>query len=444
MSTEQYRPGPVATETMPVGQAFDGMPFTRKHVMAGGALLFAFIIDAWEMLILSYVAGPVQQELGIGPTGIGFLISAMFIGMIPGALLWGPVTDRIGRRKACALSLGAYGVVALISALSVNFWMLWGLRFFAGFVMAGVFTMVFPYFEELLPTKHRGRATVFLAAGWPFGVFIAVGVSAAFLDVGGWRLVIAISALAGLWAIAIWKWVPESPYWLVAHGRQDEAKAVLRELSNGATEPTGELTVATGGSPLRRILTGRIGRFTAVQVVLNFAFSWGYWGLATWLPELLQERGLSVSGSFSFIAITTVAMIPGYASAAYLTGRFGRKWIFVIYLGLGAVGGFSFAFANSMTQLFIGSCVMYFFAQGAWGVWDTWIGELYTTQTRSLGYSLAIAGQRVANAIAPSVIGFFVAVSAGFSWTVAFIVAFLVVAVLLSLTFPETEGKELA
>lgn len=436
--------GSVKSEAMPTGRVFDDMPFTRQHVKAGSTLLFAFIIDAWEMLILSYVANPIEKELGIGATGVGFLISAIFLGMIPGALVWGALTDRIGRRKACVLSLAAYGVVTLVAAFSVSFWMLWGLRFLAGFAMAGVFTMVFPYFEELLPTKHRGRATVFLAAGWPFGVFIAVGVSAAFLDIGGWRLVIGVSALAGLWAVMIWKWVPESPYWLVAQGRHAEAKAVLRRLSNGATDPQQDLTVAGSGTSLRAILSGRIGRFTVLQVLLNFAFSWGYWGLATWLPSLLQERGFSVGDSFSFIAATTVAMLPGYASAAYLTGRFGRKWVFVIYIGLGAVGGFWFAFAGSVTQLFLGSCLMYFFAQGAWGVWDTWVGELYNTQTRSLGYSLAVAGQRGANAVAPSVIGLFVALSAGFSWTVASIIAFLVIALALSFTFPETEGKELA
>jgi putative MFS transporter len=430
---------------LPVGRVFDDMPLTREHAKAGFALFFAFIIDAWELLILSYVATPVEHEFRIGPALIGWLLSALFLGMIPGAILWGPVTDRIGRKAACIISLAAYGAVSLVSAASVSFWMLWITRFLAGFAVAGVFTMVFPYFEELLPVRHRGRATVFLAAGWPFGVFIALGVSAALVNAGGWRAVVAVSSLASLWALVIWRWVPESPYWLAAHGRQEEAKASIQRMGRVTVDPRQSLAVTRGAShALREILSGRIGIYTVVQVVLNFAFSWGYWGLATWLPTLLQHRGLSISGSLAFIAVTTVAMIPGYVTAAFLTARFGRKWVFVVYIALGAFGGFYFAYANTMAKLYIGSIILYFFAQGAWGIWDTWVGEVYPTRLRSVGYSWAVAGQRVANTIAPTVIGLFVAASAGFSPTVAFITAFLVVTLLLALVFPETEGKELA
>jgi MFS transporter, putative metabolite:H+ symporter len=434
-----------AGAVLPIGRVFDEMPLTREHAKVGFALLFAFIIDAWELLILSYVAIPVEQQFHVGPALVGWLLSALFLGMIPGAILWGPITDRIGRKSACIISLAAYGVVSLISAASVSFWMLWATRFLAGFAVTGVFTMVFPYFEELLPVRHRGRATVFLAAGWPFGVFIALGVSAALLHAGGWRAVIAVSSLASLWALVIWRWVPESPYWLAARGRQQEARAAIRRIGRVTVDPGQDLTVARGTSHmLREILSGRIGRYTVVQVLLNFAFSWGYWGLATWLPTLLQHRGFSVAGSFAFIAITTVAMIPGYVTAAFLTARFGRKWVFAVYIALGAVGGFFFAYADSLAKLYIGSIILYFFAQGAWGIWDTWVGELYPTRMRSVGYSWAVAGQRVANAIAPTIIGIFVATSAGFSPTVAFITAFLVVTLLLSFVFPETEGKELA
>ncbi|MQA85494.1 MAG: MFS transporter [Streptosporangiales bacterium] len=422
------------------------MPLTSAHYKAGIALFVAFVIEAWEMLIIAFIAGPLSEDLGFGQVATGFLISALFLGMIPGALLWGPVCDRVGRKRTALVSIGAYGVLTLLAATSVSYEMLWALRFIAGLAMSGIFVITFPYFEELLPVRYRGRATVYLASGWPFGTLLAVGVALLLLPLG-WRWVIVVSGLASLWALAIWRWVPESPYWLVNQGRTDEARDVLRRLSGGAVGDDVELTIEHGrgtAANLREMLVGGFGMLTLMQVLVNFTFAYGYWGLATWLPPLLQERGLSQTGSLAFIAITALFMIPGYITASSLTGRYGRKRVFLAYIIVAAIGGFLFAAANSVTMLYLASFVLWFFALGAWGVWDTWFGELYPTRLRANGYAWGVASQRVANAIAPTITGVFVASGAGFTGTVAFVEAFVVVAALLAFYFRETEGLELA
>ncbi|MGP4014299.1 MFS transporter [Saccharopolyspora sp. 5N708] len=427
-----------------VGKIFADMPLTRQHLKAGIALFFAFVIEAWEMLILSYVSSPIEREFSVGPTSIGFLLSAMFFGMIPGALAWGWWVDRNGRKPACIISLGSYGIVSALSALAPNYWSLWGLRFLSGIALAGILVTVFLYFEELVPVRYRGRATVFLAAGWPFGTLIAVGVAAGLLDVLGWRWVLFISSLSGLWALVVWKWAPESPYWAVRHGRIEQARAAVSWLSRGTINPTGPLSLReataqrSAGLRSRRLLV-----MTGVQAVINFSLSWGYWGLQTWLPGLLAERGLSLPDSYTFIAISAVFMIPGYLAASWLTGRIGRKRVFLVFVLFGSVGGLTFAYSETLAWLYVGNFMMSFFAQGAWGVWDTWLGEIYPTASRGKGYSIGITAQRVANAVAPSVIGLLVAVSVGFTPTVVFIEVFFLVALLFALALPETEGVEL-
>src|SRR5882757_753787 len=86
---------PVAQD-YPIGHAFKAMPFARIHLRIGCVLFVALAIEAWEMLILTYVAGDLARDLSLSQTQVGFAISALFLGMIPGALLWGPVSDRIG------------------------------------------------------------------------------------------------------------------------------------------------------------------------------------------------------------------------------------------------------------------------------------------------------------------------------------------------------------
>lgn len=439
-------PGPRTASpprSMAVGHAFRDMPFGSVHIKICAVLFFAFAIEAWEMLMLTYVASDLGTSLQVGMTEVGIAISALFLGMIPGSLIWGPISDRIGRKATCAWSFAGYGVFTLLSCFAPNFEILSVARFLSGLLFSGVFTVTFPYFEELLPVKVRGRATVYLAAGWPIGTLAALG-TAALIGGQGWRWVIAVSALASLWGIVLYKVVPESPYWLARRGRNEDAHDVLDRLGARGVSRSTVLTVSQGKKqPIWSLFKGRMGRITVIQVLINFTFSWGYWGLQTWMPTLLQGRGLSASSSLSFIALSTVLMIPGYMSASYLTGRFGRKWIFTIYVLAAAAGGFFFATASTETEMYIGMFSLAFFALGAWGVWDTWMGELYPSALRGSGYGSGIFGQRVANTVAPSLVGFLLASATGTTSTILFINMFLFATVILGLFLPETEGSEL-
>jgi putative MFS transporter len=443
MSTDDLVHSRSAVTTLPVGTVFARMSLTAAHVKVGIALFMAFAIESWEMLSLTYVAGDLQRGLGITTAQMGLVISALFLGMIPGSLVWGSIADRIGRRRTCTLSFATYGVITLISSVAPNYEILMVARLLSGFAFAGVFAITFPYFEELLPVRNRGRAAVFLASGWPIGVLAAVGVAALVGD-HGWRVVVVVSAAASLWALVVRRWVPESPYWLAQQGRSDEAYDSLAHLGATDLDRSHILTVPDlkAGSVIA-MFKGPLGRITVIQVAVNFLFSWGYWGLQTWLPTLLQERGLSASSSLGFVAISAVFMIPGYVSAALLTGRFGRKKVFIVYVLAAAAGGLYFASADTLTELYAGIFALSFFSLGAWGVWDTWIGELYPSPVRGMGYSLGVFGQRVANTVAPSLVGLLLAHASGFSSTVIFIDLFLVATALLGLVLPETEGKEL-
>ncbi|MEV5327545.1 MFS transporter [Nonomuraea sp. NPDC052634] len=427
--------------TLPIGAAFDHMPFTRRHVLIGLALFIAFVIESWEQLALVYVSGDLGVRLGIGEAGIGVVLSAVAFGMIPGVLVWGPVADRIGRRPTAFWSLLGYGVLALASAFATSAEMLVAVRVASGLALAGIYTITFPYFLELLPTRHRGRAAVYLSIGWPIGMLTAIGAAVLLGDLG-WRVVVIASAVAGLWAFAVRGWVPESPYWLAARGRHEQARAVLRELRSPDVEATFTVAGERAGRPLDLFGSG-LARITVVMLALNFVFSWGYWGLQAWLPTLLQERGLTLSASLGFAALSALMMIPGYVSASLLTGRYGRKKVFLAYVAAAALGGLWFATASSTTGLYLGNFVLSFFSLGAWGVWNTWNGEFYPTRLRGTGYSWATAAQLVATTVAPAAVGALLAAATGFTATMLIINAFMVATALLALPLPETEGREL-
>jgi putative MFS transporter len=427
-----------------VGEIFAAMPLTAEHWKAGIALFFSFVIEAWEMMIIIMASGMVTADLGLTPGRLGSLMGSIFLGMIPGCLLWGKVTDSIGRKKAMVASLASYGVISLLSSLSPTYGILWWTRFVSGAALSGVLVSAFIYFEELLPVKTRGRATVYLASGWPLGMLIAIGVTQALRNTS-WHWILAVSSLAGFWALVVWALVPESPYWAVGKGNQELAKQSLRRLSVGRLQlDLDQVALVVDeykqGS-FRELFQPQLWRVTGLQMIVNFCFCWGYWALASWMPLLLAKKGLSTPEGNEFMALTALIMFPGYMTASWLTGRYGRKKIMVAFVSLAAIFGFCFAQSRTLAQMYLWSFGLYFFNQGAWGVWDTWMGELYPTDVRGVGYSVGLTVQRVSNSLAPVVIGALLARNTSFSLTVSFISAFLVGTVLFTLFLDETEGE---
>ncbi len=425
-----------------VGSWFEQMPLTRQHWFAGLALFFSFVIESWEMMILIFNSGSIGVELNLDTAQIGKLISAMFLGMIPGAILWGKLMDRLGRKACLVWSLALYWPLPLLSAFASSFESLWLFRAVGGIVLSGVLVVTFPYFEELVPVKTRGRATVYLSAGWPVGVLAAIAVTSALID-QGWRWAIGFSALTGIWAFVVHRLVPESPYWLAEKGRLSEAQDSISRLSRGKVDaivrPMGAET--GGGKPsFFAIFRPPFLHLTALQTLINFCFSWGYWALTSWMPALLAKQGLSTPQGLSFIAISALFMFPGYISASYLTGKIGRKKVMLIFVFVAALAGFGFARSASIQQLYFWNFTLSFFSLGAWGVWNTWLGEIYTTETRGAGFAWGVMAQRVANTVAPVVIGAMLA-STSFVQTVAFISAFLASTFFAAAFLPETEGK---
>ncbi|MFK7886728.1 MAG: MFS transporter [Gammaproteobacteria bacterium] len=428
----------------PVGEWFEDMPLTRAHWLAGFTLFVAFVIESWEMMIIVFSSGAIAADFNLDSTQTGSLISAMFLGMIPGSLMWGKLIGTLGRKHSLLISIGLYGIFPLLSAFSTSFEMLWVVRFLCGVVLSGALVVTFPYFEELVPVHVRGKATVYLSAGWPVGVLVAIGVTTLLLD-QSWRYVVGAGTLVSLWALCVYYFVPESPYWLATKGRTDEADAALRRLSmdtieprsaSGANEPNAQMAFSG-------IFASSTLRITLIQTIINFCFSWGYWGLASWMPTLLAERGLSTPAGLGFMALSALFMFPGYISASYFTGRFGRKKVMLAYVLISTLAGFGFAYSQTLTQMYVWNFTLSFFSLGAWGVWNTWLGEIYDTQNRGAGTAWGVMAQRVANSIAPIAIGA-ILVTSSFVQTVAFIALFLAITFVASLFLPETEGKALA
>jgi len=216
----------------------DRLPWSRWHWRVVIALGITWVIDGLEATLIGAVS-PVllkKETLHFRTDQLGLLTTSYLVGAVLGALVFGYLTDKLGRKKLFTVTLGLYLVSAFLTAFSWNFWSFAVFRFFTGAGIGGEYSAINSAIDELIPARVRGR--VDLAINGTFWLGFAFGAFASLLILDerifrvdlGWRMGFSIGALLGLVIIFFRKHIPESPRWLLTHGYPEEAERVVAEI----------------------------------------------------------------------------------------------------------------------------------------------------------------------------------------------------------------------
>ena len=216
----------------------DRLPWSRFHTLVVVALGITWILDGLEVTLAGSIAGALEQSpvLKFTAVEVGAVSSAYLAGAVSGALLFGYLTDRFGRKKLFMVTLGLYLVATASTAASWDFASFALFRFLTGAGIGGEYAAINSAIQELVPARFRGRTD--LAINGSFWVGAAIGALGAvtLLAPGrlppdwGWRAAFGIGALLGLVILVLRRYVPESPRWLMLHDRLDEADAAIAEI----------------------------------------------------------------------------------------------------------------------------------------------------------------------------------------------------------------------
>ncbi|HTQ14317.1 MAG TPA: MFS transporter [Rhizomicrobium sp.] len=216
----------------------DRLPWSRFHTLVVVALGVTWILDGLEVTLVGSLAGVLGGRGTLGLTGaeIGYAGSAYIAGAVLGALLFGDLTDRFGRKKLFLVTLGVYLAATIATGLSWDFASFALLRFLTGAGIGGEYAAINSAIQEFVPARLRGRVDLFVNGSFWVGAAIGALGSIVVLDPAlvpaayGWRLAFILGgALAGI-VIRLRVFVPESPRWLMTHGRAAEAEAVVAEI----------------------------------------------------------------------------------------------------------------------------------------------------------------------------------------------------------------------
>jgi MFS family permease len=231
------RPNESIVETN-IPARLDRLPWGRFHTRVVVALGITWVLDGLEVTIAGAISGALKQSpsLHFSNADVGIASSAYLAGAVLGAIFFGWLTDRLGRKRLFFITLAVYLVATAATAFSWNLASFVLFRLFTGAGIGGEYTAINSTIQELVPARYRGWTDLVINGSFWIGAAIGAAVSIALLDPRlfdpdfGWRLAFLIGAVLGLVILVMRFWIPESPRWLMVHGRPNEAEEIIAKI----------------------------------------------------------------------------------------------------------------------------------------------------------------------------------------------------------------------
>jgi MFS family permease len=445
--------------TTDIPARMDRLPWSRWHWLIVVGLGTVWILDGLEVTIVGSIAPRLTEPgsgIAISTAQIGAAAAFYVGGACLGALFFGQLTDRFGRKKLFLLTLGVYIIATLATAVSWTAWFFFLCRFLTGAGIGGEYAAINSAIDELIPARVRGRVDLIINGSYWLGAAAGSAVAILLLDKSllsssvGWRISFLLGAILGLAVLFVRRNVPESPRWLFIHGREEEAESIVRSIEQGVEQEEGErldepessITVRQRESiPFREIAKTAFQRYPRRAVL----------GLALFIGQAFLYNGVTFNlgtlystfwkVSSSFVPVFLIVFAAGNFLGPLLLGRLfdtvGRKpMIAGTYLGSAAV-------AAIMAALFTGNALggsawsfqafifaTFFLASAGASAAYLTVSEIFPMETRALAIAFFYAvGTGIGGIIGPLLFGNLIASGNRGEVAVAFFIGAAVMAV---------------
>jgi MFS family permease len=393
--------------TTDIPARLDRLPWARWHWLVVVGLGTVWILDGLEVTIVGSMSDALKPDgdgLGMSSFQVGFAGAAYVAGACLGALFFGQLTDRLGRKKLFMVSLGVYTVATVLTAFSMNPAWYFAARFLTGTGIGGEYAAINSAIDELIPAKYRGRVDVAINGSFWVGAAGGALLTIPLLDptvidqAWGWRLAFGLGAILAVGILLVRRNVPESPRWLFIHGREDEAERIVADIERTVEEETGKrlhdvsetITIRQRKSIGIPLIARTVFTLYPKRTVLCFSL---FVGQAFLYNAFFFTYGdtlttfLDVKQTGWYIAVFALSNFAGALLLSPLFDSLGRvKMITFTYVGSGAllgVTGFFLGDFSAVTLTLMGSIIFFIASAGASAAYLT-ASEIFPMETRAL------------------------------------------------------------
>jgi putative MFS transporter len=425
-----------------------------KVFVIGG---LGYLFDAYDIALNGFLMPLVGTEFGLTLAERGLVATANLVGMAVGAVAWGSVADRIGRKKAFSVTLLIFAVFSVLGALSPTYWIFLLLRFLAGIGLGGCIPVDYALVGEFSPRRYRGRILTALDLWWPVGVTLCGLVSTAMLPLdGNWRWMLCTMTLPALLLFWVRRAVPESPVYLAEKGREKEARTVIDDLvaRTGADvepyaivrpPPASRTRGPAAAAEQLRLIWAFSPRITSAVWLMFAAIMLVYYAALSWMPTILRAEGNDDTAAFTGTTLMSAVGILGVIVSTALVDVVGRKWLIGVTAPSAAVALVLFALVREReTAPLVALAAFGFLIQLAIPVMYAYASELYPTPLRASGFGWASSVSRSLTGFAPLLFGSVLWPWLGLPWTFAVLAVVVLLAMgWMAVAAPETRGRAL-
>lgn len=417
----------------------DGLPWTTFHTNFILALGITWVLDAFEVVIVSVVLKSMAKSLNLSTFQSSWLVSSFLVGALIGALLFGYLADRYGRKKIFFITLLLYSTGTFLTGLATNFETVILFRFLTGMGLGGEFSAIHSAIDEMIPSKYRGRVDGFITASWNLGS-IAASLAGIYLlsklpeDIA-WRYAFYLGGILAILVLFIRIFIPESPRWLISKGKLEDAKHIVENIEKRyrikLPKKEVEVPIFEGNinKAITTILTRYRGRFL-FGASMSFTILTTYYGFITILPLVITSQyNLTTTEVPKLLLTASFAGLIGGIAVSILTDIVGRRLVGVTIALLSMLMSVSFLISqNIYTTVFIYSLFAYSFASVAY----VSAMELYPSYLRATAIGILSIIGRISGMLTPPILTYLSNISYTYSilgltflWFVGFIGFFL-------------------
>ncbi len=421
--------GTTYSSTLPA--RLDALPWSRWHWGVVIALGVTWILDGLEVTVVGSL-GPALQEratLGLTAAEIGLAGSIYVAGAVCGALLFGRLADRFGRKRLFLVTLSVYLVATLLTALTWNFSTFALCRFLTGLGIGGEYAAINSAIDELIPARVRGSADLAINGSFWIGAAAGAVLSIVLLEPGrfdpdlGWRLAFVLGSVLAVAILLVRRNLPESPRWLMTRGRLAEAEEVVREIETKVAR--NHVLITDHGPPfsirvrehlswseIARLIVTRYRRRAVLGLTLMASQAFFYNAIFfTYALVLTNFFGVSAAGVGYYIFPFALGNVLGPLVLGRWFDRIGRRKMIAATYMLAGVGLLATAYAfdrqwlDAVSQAWCWSAIFFFASAAASSAYLT-VSEIFPLEMRAVAISLFYAiGTGVGGFIGPALYG---------------------------------------
>jgi MFS family permease len=423
---------------MSIPARLDCLPWSRWHWRVVIALGVAWVLDGLEVTIVGSIGGVLERSdtLALGAAQIGWAGSLYVAGAVIGALVFGRLADRLGRKRLFMLTLLVYMGATVATAFSIGFASFGACRFFTGIGIGGEYAAINSAIDELIPARVRGRVNLAINGSFWIGAALGAVLSLVLLDervLGpqlGWRAGFLLGAVLAVAILLVRRDVPESPRWLLVHGRGEEAERIVAQIEHSVRSRQGPPfdPAATSAAvtftrvrvptlaEVAHVLLRRYPQRSAVVLALMISQAFFYNAIFfTYALVLTRFYAVPPAQVGLYIFPFAAGNVLGPLLLGPLFDRIGRRVMIAATYALSGIGlaltgaGFVLGWLDAVTQTLAWSAVFFLASAAASSAYLT-VSEVFPLEMRAISISIFYAvGTAIGGFAAPALFGALIA-----------------------------------